>query len=110
MWARVSFYDNDSAAQSSFEAGLEYFEEHLLPIARRTPGWRATLNLATPDRTRSITISLWASHREMLASEQVAKAAVAASTPWFSAATVERYEVTLSEYDQWPPTAPTSPG
>ena len=100
MWARVTFYDNAGATETEFDAGLEYFREHLLPVARRTPGWLATLNLATPDRSRSLTISLWASQREMLASEQLAKTTVLAHLPQHSGATAEHYEVTLADYVQ----------
>ena len=102
MWARVSVYDNEGPAQSDFEAGLEYFREHLLPLARRTPGWIATLNLATPDRSRSVTISLWASHHEMRESEQAANAAVALPILRRPPAAIERYEVTLAEWSQMP--------
>ena len=97
MWARVSIYQNEGAAESDFETGLEYFRHHLLPLARQTPGWLATLNLATPDRSRSVTISLWASEGEMLASEHAARTALTPGNPPPAAASIERYEVTLAE-------------
>lgn len=100
MWARVSVYENDAEAASRFEAGLKLFREKLLPLARQNPGWVATFNLATADRDRSITISLWHSRQEMIASERAAAQARTATghVGRDSGVSVEHYEMTLAEY------------
>lgn len=95
MWARVSVYENDPEAASRFEAGLQLFREKLLPLARQNPGWVATFNLATADRDRSITISLWQSREEMIASERLPKRApLTGQIVRDSGVSVEHYEMT----------------
>ena len=96
-WARVSTFENDE--NTDFEAGVQVFVDHLLPLARKAPGWLGTVTLATPDRATSITISFWASKDTMDATEQLTAGSKngPVATARDSVSAVDRYEVVLFE-------------
>jgi len=80
------------------EQGLELFRE-ILPWLCESTGFRGALRLASPDRSKSITITLWADEAAMLASAEAAKGlgALAAEASGSKRLALEDYEVTFFE-------------
>ena len=52
--------------------GIEVLQE-ILPWLRETTGFRGVLRLATPDRSRTVVITLWATEAAMLESSEVGR-------------------------------------
>jgi hypothetical protein len=80
------------------DRGLELLQE-ILPWLRESTGFRGVIRLATPDRAKSITITLWADEPAMLESAEAAQGlgALAAEAAGSKRIALEDYEVTFFE-------------
>lgn len=80
------------------ERGIEVLQE-ILPWLRETTGFRGVLRLATPDRTRTVVITLWATEAAMLESSEVGRnlGALAAEASGEERIALEDFEVTFFE-------------
>jgi heme-degrading monooxygenase HmoA len=82
------------------DRGLELLRE-VIPWLRDSTGFRGIFRLATPDRTKSITITLWADEAAMLESAEAAQGlgALAAEASGSKRIALEDFEVTFFEGD-----------
>jgi hypothetical protein len=80
------------------DRGLELLQE-ILPWLRESTGFRGVIRLATPDRSKSITITLWADEAAMLESAEAAQGlgALAAEATGSKRIGLEDCEVTFFE-------------
>jgi hypothetical protein len=80
------------------DRGLELLRE-ILPWLRDSTGFRGVIRLATPDRTKSMTITLWADEAAMLESAEAARGlgALAAEASGSKRVALDDYEVTFFE-------------
>jgi len=80
------------------DRGLELLHE-ILPWLRESTGFRGIIRLATPDRSKSITITLWADEEAMLESAAAAQGlgALAAEASGSRRIALEDCEVTFFE-------------
>jgi heme-degrading monooxygenase HmoA len=78
--------------------GLELLRE-VLPWLRDSSGFRGIFRLANPDRTKAVTITLWADEPAMLESAEAAKGlgALAAEATGSTRIALEDWEVTFFE-------------
>lgn len=82
------------------DRGLELLRE-ILPWLRDSTGFRGALRLAAPDRSKTITITLWADETAMLESAEAARGlgALAAEASGSTRIALEDYEVTFFDAD-----------
>ena len=82
------------------DRGIEILRE-ILPWLRETTGFRGVLRLASPDRSKTVVITLWADRAAMLASSEVGKnlGALAAEASGEERIALEDFEVTFFEGD-----------
>ena len=80
------------------DRGLELLRE-ILPWLRESTGFRGIVRLATPDRSKSITITLWADESAMLESAEAAQGlgALAAEASGSTRIALDDCEVTFFE-------------
>jgi hypothetical protein len=80
------------------DRGLELLRE-ILPWLRDSTGFRGVLRLATPDRSKTITVSLWADEATMLESAEAARGlgALAAEASGSKRVALEDFEITFFE-------------
>ena len=80
------------------DRGLELLQE-ILPWLRESTGFRGIIRLASPDRSKSITITLWADEAAMLESAEAAQGlgALAAEASGSTRIALEDFEVTFFE-------------
>jgi heme-degrading monooxygenase HmoA len=80
------------------DRGLELLLE-VMPWLRESTGFRGIFRLADPDRTKAITITLWADEEAMLESAEAAQGlgALAAEASGSKRIALEDYEVTFFE-------------
>jgi heme-degrading monooxygenase HmoA len=96
MVARVSRFEGQSADRT--EQGIEMFREQVLPAARQMDGFEGALLLVDPSTSAAMSITLWESEEAMSASEEAAnRLRSEAGERIGSQATVERYEIAVSE-------------
>ena len=79
-------------------AGLELLRE-ILPWLRESTGFRGVIRLAAPDRSKSMTITLWADEAAMLESAEAAKGlgTLAAEASGSKRIALDDFEVTFFE-------------
>jgi heme-degrading monooxygenase HmoA len=82
------------------ERGLDVLRE-ILPWLRETTGFRGLLRLASPDRSKTVVITLWVDEASMLESVEVGRnlGALAAEASGEKRLALEDYEVTFFEGD-----------
>jgi heme-degrading monooxygenase HmoA len=68
VFARVCRWEE--LDDTSRDAGIEWFTEDYLPIAREMPGFEGSLLLVDRPGARVTTITLWSSEEELRASEE----------------------------------------
>jgi len=80
------------------DRGLELLHE-LLPWLRESTGFRGVVRLSSRDRTRTMTITLWADEAAMLESAEAAKGlgTLAAEASGSKRISLEDFEVTFFE-------------
>jgi heme-degrading monooxygenase HmoA len=80
------------------DRGLELLRE-ILPWLRDSTGFRGVIRLATPDRSKSMTITLWADEAAMLESTEAARGlgALAAEASGSKRIALDDCEVTFFE-------------
>jgi hypothetical protein len=80
------------------DRGLELLRE-LLPWLRESTGFRGVIRLATPDRSRTMTITLWADEATMLESAEAARGlgSLAAEASGSKRLSLDDFEVTFFE-------------
>jgi heme-degrading monooxygenase HmoA len=78
------------------ERGLEILQE-VLPWLRETTGFRGVLRLASPDRSKTVVITLWADEAAMVESSDVGRnlGALAAEASGEERIALEDFEVTF---------------
>jgi hypothetical protein len=78
------------------ERGIEVLQE-ILPWLRETTGFRGVLRLDSPDRSRTVVITLWADEAAMLQSSEVGRnlGARAAEASGEERIALEDFEVTF---------------
>jgi hypothetical protein len=78
------------------DRGLELVHE-ILPWLRESTGFRGLLRLATPDRSKTVVITLWVDEAAMLDTAETARAlgALVAETAGSKRIALEDFEVTL---------------
>ena len=97
MHARVSTLEGGSIDQ--IESGVRVLREQVIPAAQQIEGFMGVISLADRASGKGITITLWESEEALHASEEAANQLrqEAADALQASIASVERYEVVLSE-------------
>lgn len=97
MFARVHVLETTPEIH---DRGLELLDE-FLPWLRDSTGFRGMLRLASPDRSRTIVITLWADEAALAASEDAGRAVsgAAADAAGSKHVSLEDYEVTFFEVD-----------
>ena len=90
------------------DLGLELLQE-VLPWLRESTGFRGVLRLTSPDRSKTITITLWADEAAMLESADAARGlgALAAEATGSKRLALEDFEVVYFEGEVVPTDAPT---
>jgi hypothetical protein len=80
------------------DRGLELLRE-ILPWLRESTGFRGVIRLAAPDRSKSMTITLWANEATMLESAEAAKGlgTLAAEASGSKRIALDDFEVTFFE-------------
>jgi heme-degrading monooxygenase HmoA len=80
------------------EQGLDLLHD-ILPWMRDTTGFRGVVRLSTPDRSKTVTITLWATEEAMQASAEAARGlgALAAEASGSTIVSMEDYEVVFFE-------------
>jgi hypothetical protein len=80
------------------DRGLELLRE-ILPWLRESTGFRGVIRLAAPDRSKSMTITLWADEAAMLESAAAAQglSALAAEASGSKRISLDDFEVTFFE-------------
>jgi hypothetical protein len=80
------------------DLGLEMLKE-ILPWLRESTGFRGVIRLASPDRTRTIVLTLWADEEAMLESEEAARGlgGLAADAAGSTRLALEDYQVTFAD-------------
>jgi hypothetical protein len=80
------------------DRGLELLRE-ILPWLRESTGFRGVIRLAAPDRSKSMTITLWADEATMLESAEAAKGlgTLAAEASGSKRIALDDFEVTFFE-------------
>jgi hypothetical protein len=94
MFARVHTTETTPAQH---DEGLELLREEILPWLRDSTGFRGILRLSTPDRSKTIVVSLWADEESMQASAEAGRGLGTLSTEAIGSTYValEDYEVTF---------------
>lgn len=79
------------------ERGLEIVRDQLLPWLRDSTGFRGLLRLSSPDATKTLVITLWASEDALRASAEAGNrlSELTAETLGVQRKALEEYEVTL---------------
>lgn len=97
MHARVSTFEGGSIEQ--IEEGVRLLREQVIPAAQQIDGFMGVISLADRAGGKGLTITLWESEEALHASEEAANRLrqEAADALKASIASVERYEVVLSE-------------
>ena len=95
MFARVHTLET---TPEGHDRGLELLRE-ILPWLRESTGFRGVVRLATPDRSTTITITLWANEAAMLESAEAARGlgALAAEASGSKRIALDDCEVTFFE-------------
>ena len=95
MFARVHTLETTPAGH---DRGLELLRE-ILPWLRESTGFRGVIRLAAPDRSKSMTITLWADEAAMLESAAAAQglSALAAEASGSKRISLDDFEVTFFE-------------
>ena len=80
------------------DRGLDLLRE-ILPWLRESTGFRGVIRLAAPDRSKSMTITLWADEAAMLESAEAAKGlgTLAAEASGSKRIALDDFEVTFFE-------------
>jgi hypothetical protein len=80
------------------DRGLDLLRE-ILPWLRESTGFRGVIRLAAPDRSKSMTITLWADEAAMLESAEAARGlgALAADASGSKRIALDDFEVTFFE-------------
>ena len=91
------------------DQGLELLRG-ILPWMRDTTGFRGVLRLATPDRSKTVTITLWVTEEAMHASAEAARGlgALAAEASGSTIVSMDDYEVVFFEGELVGKEEPTS--
>jgi hypothetical protein len=79
------------------DRGLELLRREILPWLRESTGFRGLLRLASPDRSKTIVITLWADEAAVLESAETGRGlgALAAEAAGSKRIALEDYEVTF---------------
>ncbi len=95
MFARVHTLET---TPEGHDRGLELLRE-ILPWLRESTGFRGVIRLAAPDRSKSMTITLWADEAAMLESAEAAKGlgTLAAEASGSKRIALDDFEVTFFE-------------
>jgi heme-degrading monooxygenase HmoA len=95
MFARMHTLETTADGQ---QQGIELLRD-LLPWMRDTTGFRGILRLSTPDRSKTLTITLWATEEAMQASAEAARGlgTLAAEASGSTVLSMEDYEVVFFE-------------
>ena len=95
MFARVHTLET---TPEGHDRGLELLRE-ILPWLRESTGFRGVVRLAAPDRSKTITITLWADEAAMLESAEAARGlgALAAEASGSKRIALDDCEVTFFE-------------
>ena len=95
MFARVHTLETTPDVH---DRGLELLRE-ILPWLRESTGFRGVIRLAAPDRSKSMTITLWADEAAMLESAAAAQglSALAAEASGSKRISLDDFEVTFFE-------------
>ena len=95
MFARVHTLET---TPEGHDRGLELLRE-ILPWLRESTGFRGVIRLAAPDRSKSMTITLWADEAAMLESAAAAQglSALAAEASGSKRISLDDFEVTFFE-------------
>ena len=95
MFARVHTLET---TPDGHDRGLELLRE-ILPWLRESTGFRGVIRLAAPDRSKSMTITLWADEAAMLESAAAAQglSALAAEASGSKRISLDDFEVTFFE-------------
>jgi hypothetical protein len=80
------------------DRGLELLRE-ILPWLRESTGFRGVIRLATPDRSKTMTITLWVDEAAMLESAEAAQglSGLAAEASGSKRVSLDDFEVTFFE-------------
>lgn len=83
------------------ERGLEIVRDQLLPWLRESTGFRGLLRLSSPDGTKTLVLTLWASDDDLRASAEAGNrlSELTAETLGVQRKALEEYEVTLFDVD-----------
>jgi len=96
MFARVSTFQGrpDQTAE-----GIRVARERILPVARLHDGFKGIYLLFDRESGKSLSVTLWESEEDMMASEEAASRARAesAEAAGETVVSVERYEVALQD-------------
>ena len=95
VYARMHTLETTSEGQ---EQGLDLLRE-ILPWMRETTGFRGVLRLSAPDRSKTVTITLWVDDGAMQASADAARGlgALAAEASGSTIVSMDDYEVVFFE-------------
>lgn len=95
MFARVHTLET---TPEGHDRGLDLLRE-ILPWLRESTGFRGVIRLAAPDRSKSMTITLWADEAAMLESAEAAKGlgTLAAEASGSKRIALDDFEVTFFE-------------
>jgi hypothetical protein len=79
------------------DRGLELLRHEILPWLRESTGFRGLLRLASPDRSKTVVITLWADEAAMLKTAEAGRGlgALAAEAVGSRHIALEDYEVTF---------------
>ncbi|QIN78407.1 hypothetical protein GBA65_07575 [Rubrobacter marinus] len=96
MFARISTFEG--LAEQTAE-GIRLARRQLLPVARLQEGFRGMYLMFDPESGRSLAMTLWETEEDMARSEEAVRRArtESAAVAGERVASVERYEVALSE-------------
>jgi len=85
--------------EDAHDRGLELLDE-ILPWLQDTTGFRGMLRLASPDRSKTVVVTLWADEQSMLESADAGRGlgALAAEASGSKRIALEDFEVTFVEF------------
>jgi len=79
------------------EAGIGYLRSTMLPAAREVEGFRGMIGLVDRESGKAVTVTLWETDAALRASEEAGERLRAKGGAPPTRATVERFEVILTE-------------
>jgi hypothetical protein len=99
-WARITSFEGSA---DDVQQALRLVLEHVLPVTRTLPGWKGSIGLASPDRRRGLTLSIWESEETMQRSTTDAMRFKDMTPKGVSISNVDRLEVVFEESPEQEP-------